>query len=154
MKCANHYEKDAVSQCIDCGKGLCPDCTNKFRIPLCDQCELKRIENGKQLLLKNGLIMIVLFIVGFSWNNQQGLFQRLVSGYYFAGIPWGWSILTSITPDMFLFLPIFGWVIYFFMKLLISVIIGAFVTPYKIYKIIKGMSDAKKLEEYTKGVSV
>ncbi|MCB2339061.1 DUF2180 family protein [Clostridium estertheticum] len=154
MKCYNHNEKDVVSQCIDCGKGLCPECTNKFSIPICDQCELSRINADKQLLVKNSIIMVVLFILGFSNASGQGFFSRLLGGYFFAGIPWGWSILSKITPNMFLFMSWIGWLIYFMVKLAIAVLIGMFVTPYKIYKIIKGLSNAKFLENYTNSTPV
>lgn len=153
MKCSKHYERDAVSQCVDCGKALCPECTEKFTVPLCDQCALNRINADKQLLVKNSIIMIVLFIIGFLWSEQESFFQRILLGYFFAGIPWGWSILTKITPNMFLFMSWFGWIIYFFIKLMLSMFIGMFVTPYKIYKIIKGLSNAKALENYAKGAS-
>lgn len=154
MKCSKHYERDAVSQCIDCGKALCPDCTNKFSQPLCDQCALNRINANKQLLVKNTIIMIALFIFGFASNSGAGFFQRIFAGYFFAGIPWGWSILTKITPNMFLFMSWIGWLIYFLTKCLISMFIGMFVTPYKIYKILKGLSEAKSLENYTRDTAM
>lgn len=158
MKCSKHYERDAVSQCIDCGKALCPECTNKFNMPLCDQCALNRINADKQLFVKNFIIMIGLFIVGFYMGNMGqnggGFFTRLLTGYFYAGIPWGWSILTKITPSMFLFMSWFGWLMYFLIKLILSMLIGMFVTPYKIYKTIKGLSNAKALENYTNGTSV
>jgi hypothetical protein len=154
MKCSKHNERDAVSQCVDCRKALCPECTNKFTLPLCDQCALNRINSEKQLFVKNSIIMVVLFVVGFFWNGQEGFFQRILTGYFFAGIPWGWSILNNITPSMFLFLSWFGWLMYFFIKFALSVLIGMFVTPYKIYKIIKGLSNARALEDYTKGISI
>lgn len=43
MKCFNHYEKDAVIQCKDCSKGLCPECCSKYNTLLCEECELKRV---------------------------------------------------------------------------------------------------------------
>lgn len=152
MKCLKHYERDAVSQCVDCGKALCPECTNKFHTPLCDQCSLNRISISKKLLIKNTAIMVVLFIVGF-FNAQSGevdFSSRLLMGYAFAGIPWGWSILNSITPNIFLFMPIIGWIMYFAFKIMLSMLIGMFVTPYKIYTIYKGINDAKFMENYTK----
>lgn len=83
MKCSKHYERDAVSQCVDCGKALCPECTEKFTVPLCDQCALNRINADKQLLVKNSIIMIVLFIIGFLWSGQESFFQRILLGYFF-----------------------------------------------------------------------
>lgn len=97
MKCYKHYKRDSVAQCIDCGKALCPE----FTSPICDQCELGRISNDKRLLIKNMIIMAILFLVGFSLNNTEPLSSRLLAGYFFAGILWGWSILSSITLRYF-----------------------------------------------------
>lgn len=74
----------------------------------------------------------------------------IVLGYLFAGIPWGWSFLNRITPQIFLFMPIIGWVIYFVTKFVVSLMVGMFVTPFKIYGIINGLKRAKKYEDYTK----
>lgn len=153
MKCSNHYERDVVSQCVECGKGLCPECTNKYNVPLCDHCALVRINANKNLLVKNSILMIGLFILGFFANESTSFIEKIIFAYFVAGIPWGWSILTNITPSMFLFLPWIGWLIYFAVKLIIAMFIGMFVTPYKIYKIIKGLSDSKDLENYAKGTS-
>lgn len=148
MKCHKHYAKDAVSQCVDCGKALCPECTNKFSVPLCDMCELSRISANKSLLIKNSIIMVVAFIIGFS-TQQPDFGSRLLFGLFCAGVPWGWGALNRITPNIFLFLPLVGWLIYFFSKLVLSMMIGIFITPFKIYGIIKGLNVAKELENYT-----
>ncbi|MGG7619550.1 hypothetical protein [Bacillus coreaensis] len=149
MKCHKHYEMDAVSTCVDCGKALCPQCSEKFTFPICDSCNLTRIKNDKNLLVKNSIIMAILFIIGFS-SSSGGFFGALLLGYFFAGIPWGWSALNKITPNIFLFMPLIGWVIYFGIKLVLSLLIGMFVTPFKIYQIVKGMKEVKELEEYTR----
>lgn len=153
MKCSKHYDRDAVSTCVDCGKALCPECTNKFAIPLCDQCTLSRNSANKNLFIKNTVIMTVFFIIGFSQGNSGNLFDKLFTGYFFAGIPWGWSALNKITPNIFLFMSWAGWLIYFMVKIILSMIIGMFVTPFKIYGIIKGLSDAKTLEKYTSNIN-
>jgi hypothetical protein len=153
MKCANHYDRDVVAQCIDCGKGLCPECADKFSMPICDSCELKRINADKSVLVKNSILMVVLAVIGFIFMAQDGnnsFLYCVMAAYLFAGIPWGWSFLNRITPNMFLFLSWFGWFVYFIFKLLLSMLIGMFVTPYKIYKIAKGLYRANALENYTK----
>ena len=139
---------DAVSTCVDCGKALCPNCTEKFSYPVCDSCTLGRIGNDKNLLVRNSIVMIILFIIGFL--NGDGFFGSISFGYFLASIPWGWSVLNKITPNIFLFMPLMGWLIYFFIKFALSIMIGMFVTPFKIYQIIKGLKDAKQLELYTK----
>ncbi|QQE81610.1 DUF2180 family protein [Alicyclobacillus sp. SO9] len=152
MKCSKHNDTDAVSQCIDCGRGLCTGCTNKFSIPICDQCELSRIQADRKTFVRNIVIMIVLFVVGLLAG--QGFFERILEGYFFAGIPWGWNILTRITPRMFLFMSWMGWIFYFAIKLFLAMIIGMFVTPYQIYRVISGLKQAKKMSDYTEGTLV
>jgi hypothetical protein len=149
MKCYKHYEMDAVSQCNDCSKSLCPQCSDKFDFPICENCNLLRIKNDRALLIKNSVFMIVLFVFGFSLSEGD-ILAGLMSGYFFAGIPWGWSALNRITPNVFLFLPLNGWIFYFVIKFALSLTIGMFVTPFKIYQIINGLNETAKLEQYTK----
>ena len=42
---------------------------------------------------------------------------------------YGWKALNSIQPDMFLIMPIGGWVLYYLIKGIIALIIGMFVAP-------------------------
>lgn len=49
----------------------------------------------------------------------------------------GWRSLSAITPNIFLFMPLVGWVIYFVIKGFLSVILGVFVAPYHIAKLIR-----------------
>lgn len=46
----------------------------------------------------------------------------------------GWGALNKITPNIFLFTPIIGWVIYFVVKFVLAIIIGMFVAPFQIAK--------------------
>ena len=46
----------------------------------------------------------------------------------------GWKALNKIQPNIFLIMPIVGWIIFFLVKGILSVIIGIFVTPYIISK--------------------
>lgn len=150
MKCYAHYEMDAVSHCLDCGKAMCPECTQRFSMPICNGCNLGRIANDRQLLIKNSIWMAVLFLMGFFWDGRNGFAHSLLLGYLFAGIPWGWSALSRITPNVFLIMPLVGWGIYFLVKLVLSLMIGMFITPFKIVQVVNGLKEAKKLEEYTK----
>lgn len=150
MKCHKHYEMDAVSTCVDCSKALCPTCSEKFTFPICDNCNLARINSERSLFTKNIAIMIIMFILGFLFNLDSGFFVALLFGYFFAGVPWGWSVLNKITPNIFLFMPFIGWIIYFVIKFTISIMIGMFVTPFKIYGIVKGLKQATANELYTK----
>ncbi len=49
----------------------------------------------------------------------------------------GWKSLSVIQPNIFLIMPLIGWVIYFIIKGFLSVIVGIFVAPYYIAKSIK-----------------
>lgn len=48
----------------------------------------------------------------------------------------GWKALNRITPDIFLFMSITGWIIYFLIKGLLSIFIGVFVAPVQISNMI------------------
>lgn len=148
MKCSKHYEKDAVSKCINCGKALCSQCMNEFNDPLCDQCASNKVTEYKKLLLKNSILMVGLFILGFVLIGyiSTGFGQRLFSGYFLAAIPCGWSSLKEKIPNMFSPSSTAwnGSIIYIFIILFISMIIGIFVTPYKMYKIISDIKGCKK----------
>lgn len=47
-------------------------------------------------------------------------------------IGFGWKTLNSIQPVYFLWLPMFGWIIYILVKLVLAYTVGLFVAPYKI----------------------
>ncbi|MFC7373082.1 hypothetical protein ACFQPF_15690 [Fictibacillus iocasae] len=141
MKCYKHYEMDAVSTCTVCGKALCPNCSEKFTYPSCDSCVLNQVSEQKSILIRNAIIMTVLFAFG--------LTEGFMLAIALAGVPWGWSALNKITPNIFLFMPLMGWVIYFLIKLGLSMVIGVFVLPFQVMKIVKGLKEAKQLAEYT-----
>lgn len=46
----------------------------------------------------------------------------------------GWRALDRITPEIFLVLPAIGWLIYFIVKGVLSVIVGMFGAPYFLAK--------------------
>lgn len=49
-------------------------------------------------------------------------------------IYFGWNALNRLTPDIFLIMPVGGWVIYYIVKLLLAAVIGIFVAPFVIAK--------------------
>jgi hypothetical protein len=146
MNCFNHPIENAVATCQDCNKGLCQNCARKFEIPICSTCNNKRIENEKTTIKKE--LLAILFIGGaisiFFFNST--LFFKLPKFYLFYAsfsIVAGWRYLNKITPHFFLFLPIIGWIIYFFVKYAISAMIGPFILPYIIYKDVKRYFELK-----------
>ena len=48
----------------------------------------------------------------------------------------GWKALNFITPNIFLIMPIAGWIIYFVIKFIVALAIGVFVAPFQIGKAI------------------
>ena len=57
----------------------------------------------------------------------------------------GWKALNKIQPDIFLIMPVVGWIIYFVVKFVLSVLIGIFIAPFVISKKI-----AEKIQESIK----
>ena len=152
MNCYNHPEEVAVASCIDCGKGLCKTCSGLYQMPICNECNLKRVKGDKGNILKVYLPSIILFIaglvIGIKMNGNFGF--GLVLGWVTAGVPWGWKIITFIQPRMFLFLSFFGWLIYFLIKFILAYFIGIVALPIGLVKMIVSIASAKKKEENIK----
>ena len=74
-------------------------------------------------------------------------FLLILGALYSAlAIVYGWKSLNSITPRVFLVLPLIGWLIYFYFKIMLSLIIGFFVAPIKLYQNIKRYKELKETE--------
>lgn len=152
MNCFNHPNESAVGTCQDCKKGLCQNCATKYEISICNDCNSKRIQIEKTEIIKN--LLAIIFIGGFLFLFNKSISksqipvtftQMLFSYYACCSIVAGWRFLNKITPQMFLFLPIIGWVIYFFVKLFISALIGFFVLPYILFRDIKRYIELRKI---------
>ena len=64
-------------------------------------------------------------------SSQVVLFITLAACAYF-----GWKALNKITPDIFLFMSIGGWAIYFLIKGFLSIMIGGLIAPFQIGKMV------------------
>lgn len=141
MNCYNHPNQAAVAQCSDCGKGLCHQCATMFSAPICGICNKSRISNERVRIIKE-LLFTVIFGVGLAYLVGEKIYFKgqisslrttieyyIIFSYIFAGIVSGWKTLTSITPRMFLVLPIIGWLIYFVVKFALSLVIGIIMLP-------------------------
>lgn len=148
MKCYNHPDRDAVGTCVDCGKGLCQECMDLWTIPVCTDCNLKRWQNAKSNVFKELGIVIVLAVIGcfLAFQGEGSLLNDLWVIWLTAGIYPGWKMLTRITPKVFLILPLIGWVIYFMVKFFIAVLIGWICLPIRLFKNMKTLKEAKKVE--------
>lgn len=140
MNCYEHPIQPAVAQCPDCGKGLCAECASAYSVPICKNCNRKRINGERGGIIKElvltfgfGILFAVLFTrwtnAGHSYPLVHNILSYIIFSYIFSGIVPGWKTLTSITPRIFLFLPIIGWVFYFIIKLCLSICIGLVMLP-------------------------
>jgi len=71
----------------------------------------------------------VIFFKGASFSLKTTVGYYIIYTYLFAGIVSGWKTLTSITPRMFLVLPVIGWLVYFVLKFCLSAVIGIVMLP-------------------------
>ena len=63
-----------------------------------------------------------------SSSQNLGALVGLVCAFF------GWRALNRIQPAMFVWMPLVGWIIYFFVKLCLSILLGEFLAPYYIGK--------------------
>lgn len=159
MNCYYHSDAQSVANCTDCGKPLCKKCASNFEQPLCKSCVSKRNSNLKSIALKNlaaligalviGILLTVWMVAENGTENFIGqLLADIIIGLAIAGVPSGWKALDKITPNIFLILPIVGWLIYFFVKGVLSMIVGVFILPVKTVKGIIQYVKSKKLDSY------
>lgn len=164
MKCYHHPDRDAVASCSECGKGLCRECSDRWDPPLCDQCAGGRIQDQRDQVQKLTRLSVILFFVwailgsilgigtciseGTLLRIPLGILQSIMTAYIVAGIPCGWSVLTGITPNIFLILPLIGWVVYFVIKFCLAVFVGVVAFPYRLYQVHKGKKRLAALEAH------
>lgn len=144
MKCYNHTDQDIVAQCQVCSRGLCSDCSEIFQSPLCQNCateqtRLYRNSLLKQLLIFGGIFFLVFSSMASDHKSHQPLIFCFLVAYAAASVPWGWSATSRITPDVFLIMPVAGWMIYFGFKYMISGIVGFFIAPFKLYRAVRDL---------------
>ncbi len=86
------------------------------------------------VMVISGLIIYGLIVVGLAASTPIFFITMFGCGYF------GWKALNRITPSIFLIMPLMGWFIYFFIKGMLSVVIGAFIAPYQIGKMIASVT--------------
>lgn len=154
MNCYYHNNEVATASCQNCGRGLCSHCASFFNPPLCPDCATEHVNAMKGDAIKKLVIMIVAAIAGtvFCLFYDMDLLYSIIIGVPFGliacGIPSGWRFLDKITPSIFLFLPVIGWVIYFVVKTVLSAFCGMFVLLITVIKSFIQIGKAKKLENY------
>ncbi|MFI4954503.1 MAG: hypothetical protein ACHP9Y_01170 [Gammaproteobacteria bacterium] len=148
MKCYVHAEKDGAGTCLCCNKALCASCIDKYLKPSCDACALNFAKAGQKEIFRNIILTVVFAVVGLliANSNPNASFSGYLSLAYVAmSIPWGWSALSKITPNVFLFMPFAGWAAYFVIKSGLSILVGTVAFPWKIVSTIIDWRNNKSL---------
>lgn len=130
----------SVNCCSRCGRRLTIEEDGAFNPPTCMSCAQEHVRTVKSEMIKNIAISIVLMIVGIVVIKNP-------AGILLAGIPYGWSFLNKITPAMFVWMPLIGWVIYFVVKLLVAYFVGLIALPIKLFQWISEIVKVKQLEK-------
>ena len=162
MNCYNHSDQPAVSTCIDCGKGLCSECSNKYTIFICDSCNLRWIISIA--------IAVSLTFLNFKFWPEDFLFYLIMFPSMIICIflismiiQYGWRALNSIMPPISFLVSFFigwfllGWFLllvslflYFAVRLTLSSFIGLIITPMMLFKDVKRYKEVKRTIKYIK----
>ncbi len=86
---------------------------------------------GKSVMIITLYVIILLFFA-FILEVINVPVIAVIATFFFAFF--GWKALSKITPDIFLIMPLVGWLIFFAVKGVLSVVVGVFVTPFVIAK--------------------
>ncbi len=120
MKCQKHKDADAVGQCVECGAGVCVDCTealepfseNGLRCANCVEKKYRECiadtEKENKRLLRNNIISIVLYIIGivlivvaipdFNEDSVILIIAGVVCCGIFMGIA-GWKTMRQVNDE-------------------------------------------------------
>lgn len=99
MKCAQHFELDAVGTCNACGKGLCPECASIFTPPVCGSCATTHNQGVAtslwiQLGLMAGLFVVSMIVLVGKVPASSALGYSLMAAFF----PPGWKFLVRCSP--------------------------------------------------------
>lgn len=83
---------------------------------------------GKAVMI--AVFYILIFGIIMLFVQTDSAYLALIFMVIFAYF--GWKSLDKIQPDIFLILPIIGWIIFFVIKFVLSLVIGIFVAPFQI----------------------
>lgn len=151
MNCFYHDQNISVSQCLDCKKGLCKNCTNKFSIPICSSCNILRSTIEKRQIyfelfatISVGLILSYLLTrrVQSIPNHTFSMKEYLLSFYVYSGVYPGWKLLNKVFPKFYFSFSIIYFVILLF-KFMLSFFVGIIALPISLYMNLKRLSKLK-----------
>lgn len=135
--------------CTNCGKELgadqnvCTDCNraptmeftqeNNARPEMHDKTAVLNTAHGR-LIVKYGIIGLVFGVLAAASGANGAIAFVFVAPIYINMLCWGWRALDKITPNIFLILPIIGWLIYFGIKFVLAMLVGWVAFPKAIYE--------------------
>jgi len=146
MRCYQHTSLHVTATCGQCGRGLCSDCSSKYTLPLCANCAHALILSEKSDITRSFIASVVLAFAALVLSSGLPPAGRIFLMYSFAGIPWGWRVLTRITPNVFLVMPLIGWLFYFSIKLTLAHWVGMVALPIFVFKRASRWRELKALQ--------
>ncbi|MDR0714677.1 MAG: hypothetical protein LBF89_10540 [Bacteroidales bacterium] len=138
-------EEETVARCPSCGRAMWPSGSFRHSPPVCGDCYNRGIRRAtrwgiaRELLITfaAGWTVATLVMANHEVVFKEGTFHRtgeyvtmfIIISYCISGIIAGWKTLNRITPAVFLFLPMLGWIIYFAIKLVLAFFVGLVMLP-------------------------
>lgn len=158
MKCITHVNREAECYCPVCKQPICWECRDY--LGGCINCAEKTCKDTKMEILKTCMLSIVIPIVLVILFRTEGMLDKgdailpkmIIIIILSAFVPFGWSALNRITPNIFLILPIVGWVIFFITKFFLSMAIGWIIAIPKCISIYKSIKVNEKIERNIKKI--
>lgn len=157
MKCVTHIHREAECYCYFCNQPICGECRDY--LGACIYCAENTTRDVNRGYLKTIILSICTSLIGIYFvlgalvlGEVEGILVALMIMVCCAGVPFGWATLTKITPNIFLILPLVGWVIYFYIKFIISFLIGWIVAIPKCISMYKNFKINKKIMKNVKRI--
>lgn len=160
MKCYKHNNLDAVWKCNYCSAWLCSDCFKEFNTPICYSCNLKVLNNNitshYTTITTNLIIWVIVAIFVLSsmtWErnftyNYEWIITVIFWLYFSLFVAYGWSYINSLKDPNQIEVRINEWFISLLFrktfKLCFACLIGCFVWPFQLYKMLKEIKQMKQ----------
>lgn len=131
MKCQQHWEREAVRFCQDCGAPLCAECNSALG-SRCMNCSEKLIQSGRKEIITTFGISAIAFLAGLWWQINGGYFQTepveaFITCLLFIFFPFGWKGISKVTDYLIVIASVLGWmgwVLYFVLKFVFALTLG------------------------------
>lgn len=151
MKCFAHPESDAAGTCQHCGRGLCPACSQRFTLPLCESCLLKHNRSVAARMALGLTSTVVLFVavtyllgrMSDGHGHTLGYGKSWLPGLLLAFTYWGWRFLSERAPRLTMGSGVV-WLVYFMIKFIAAYLIGIIVGPYQIVRMARQLYITRK----------